>query len=106
LHRRIDASRLPSPRYVISVNFSDHPKRYWIVVEDEASLCLSDPRFDVDLTLRSDRSTLYRTYLGHQTLSDASRAGHLDLIGSKVAVRNFMQAFQPSPVAEIVAEET
>jgi DNA-binding HxlR family transcriptional regulator len=106
LHRRLDASRLPSPRYIIYVNFSDHPKRYWIVVEDEASICLTDPRFDVDLTLRSDRASLYRTYLGHQTLSDASRAGHLDLIGSKGAIRNFIQAFQPSPVAAIVAEET
>ena len=103
LHRRLDASRLPGPRYVIHVRFTDHPKRYWIVVEDEASICLADPRFEVDLTLRSDRSTLYRTYLGHQTLSDASRAGEVDLLGSKGAIRSFMQAFQPSPVASIVA---
>ena len=34
---------------MIHVHFSDHPKRYWIVVEDEASLCLADPRFEVDL---------------------------------------------------------
>jgi DNA-binding HxlR family transcriptional regulator len=106
LHRRLDASRLPGPRYIIYVHFSDHPKRYWIVVEDEASICLTDPRFEVDLTLRSDRATLYRTYLGHQTLTDASRTGHLDLIGSKAAIRNFIHAFQPSPVAAIVAEET
>jgi DNA-binding HxlR family transcriptional regulator len=103
LHRRLDASRLPGPRYVIHVRFTDHPKRYWIVVEDEASICLADPRFEVDLTLRSDRSTLYRTYLGHQTLSDASRAGEVDLLGSKGAIRSFMHAFQPSPVASIVA---
>jgi DNA-binding HxlR family transcriptional regulator len=103
LHRRLDASRLPGPRYIIYVHFSDHPKRYWIVVEDEASICLTDPRFEVDLTLRSDRATLYRTYLGHQTLTDASRAGNLDLIGSNAAVRNFIHAFRPSPIAAIVA---
>ena len=106
LHRRLDATELPDPRYVIFVNFSDHPKRYWIVVEDEPSLCLVDPRFDVDLTLRSDRSTLYRTYLGQQSLSDAFRAGDIDLVGSNAAVRSFLQAFHPSPVAAIVAEET
>lgn len=106
LHRRLDASELPDPRYVVFVDFRDHPKRYWIVVEDEPSLCLSDPGFEVDLTIRSDRSTLYRTYLGHDTLSDASRAGDVDLIGSRAAVQRFLEAFQPSPVAELVADAT
>src|SRR3954451_16131082 len=50
LHRRLDASRLPDPRFVVHVTFTDDPKRYWIVVEGDASLCLSDPGFDVDLT--------------------------------------------------------
>lgn len=106
LHRRLRPSALPGPRFVIYVHFSDVPKRYWIVVDDEASLCLSDPGFDVDLTLRSGRSALYRTYLGHQTLNDAFRQGQLSLIGSKAAVRSFIDAFQPSPVAAIVAEAT
>jgi DNA-binding HxlR family transcriptional regulator len=106
LHRRLDAGTLPGPRFVIYVHFRDDPKRYWIVVEDEASLCLTDPGFDVDLTLHSGLSTLYRTYLGHQTLSDAFREGHLDLSGSNAAIRNFIDAFQPSPVAAIVAEAT
>ncbi|MDP9333484.1 MAG: helix-turn-helix transcriptional regulator [Actinomycetota bacterium] len=104
LHRRLDARTLPGPRFVIYVHFRDEPKRYWIVVEDEASLCLSDPGFDVDLTLHSELSTLYRTYLGHQTLSDAFRLGQLDLSGSNAATKSFIDAFQPSPVAAIVAE--
>jgi DNA-binding HxlR family transcriptional regulator len=106
LHRRLDARTLPGPRFVIYVHFSDDPNRYWIVVEDEASLCLTDPGFAVDLTLRSELSTLYRTYLGHQTLGDAFRQGQLDLSGSNAAIRNFIDAFQPSPVAAIVAEAT
>jgi hypothetical protein len=88
------------------VHFSDDPNRYWIVVEDEASLCLTDPGFDVDLTLRSELSTLYRTYLGHQTLGDTFRGGRLDLSGSRAAVRSFLDAFQPSPVAAIVGAAT
>lgn len=104
LHRRLNAATLPGPRFVIYVHFRDDPKRYWIVVEDEASLCLSDPGFEVDLTLHSKLSTLYRTYLGHQTLTDALREGLLDLDGSRAATRKFIDAFQPSPVADIVAE--
>jgi DNA-binding HxlR family transcriptional regulator len=106
LHRRLDPGALRGPRFVIYVHFSDDPKRYWIVVEHEASLCLTDPGFDVDLTLRSELSTLYRTYLGHQTLSDAFRAGQLELTGSSAAIRSFIDAFQPSPVAAIVAAAT
>jgi DNA-binding HxlR family transcriptional regulator len=106
LHRRLDALAFPGPRFVIYVHFRDDPKRYWIVVEDEASLCLTDPGFDVDLTLHSALSTLYRTYLGHQTLSDAFRLGQLELSGSNAAIRNFIDAFRSSPVAAIVAEAT
>lgn len=43
LHRRLDPSKLPRPTFTIFVNFTDHPKRYWIVVDEEASLCLADP---------------------------------------------------------------
>jgi DNA-binding HxlR family transcriptional regulator len=103
LHRRLDATTLAPPRFVAHVSFRDDPKRYWIVVEHEASLCLSDPGFEVDVTLQSDRSTLYRTYLGQQTLRTAFGDGQLELLGSNDAVRRFLDAFQQSPVGELVA---
>jgi DNA-binding HxlR family transcriptional regulator len=105
LHRRLDATRLPSPRFTILVSFTDHPRKYWIVVEDDASLCLADPRFEVDVTLRTDRTALYRTYLGHVPLPQACRSGKIELTGTKKSVRLFTDAFQPSPVATIVAAE-
>jgi DNA-binding HxlR family transcriptional regulator len=106
LHRRLDPTKLPRPRFTISVNFTDHPKWYWIVVDHDASLCLADPRFEVDLAVRTDRSTLYRTYLGHVPLADAHRTGRIELQGSKESIRSFIDAFQSSPVASIVAAAT
>ncbi|MDQ1510903.1 MAG: hypothetical protein QOG50_2747 [Actinomycetota bacterium] len=106
LHRRLDARALPGPRFVIHVHFRDDPKRYWIVVEDEASLCLTDPGFEVDITIHAELSTLYRTYLGHQTLGEAFGDGQLDLSGSNAATRSFIDAFQSSPVAAIVSAAT
>jgi DNA-binding HxlR family transcriptional regulator len=106
LHRRLDAGTFPDPRFVIYVHFPDDPKRYWIVVEDDVSLCLHDPGFDVNLTVHSKVSTLYRTYLGHQTLREAFHDGQLDLSGSNAATRTFIDAFQQSPVGAIVAEAT
>ena len=106
LHRRLDPSKLPGPRFTISVNFSDHPKWYWIVVDHSASLCVADPRFEVDVAVRTDRSTLYRAYLGKVPLAEAHSTGRVELTGSKTSVRTFIGAFQQSPVASIVAAET
>lgn len=82
-----------------------YPKRYWIVVDPDASLCLADPRFDIDVAVRTDRSTLYRVYLGHVPLAEAHRTGRIELTGPKSSVRSFLHAFQQSPVALIVAAE-
>jgi DNA-binding HxlR family transcriptional regulator len=106
LHRRLDPGALPDRRFTVFVAFTDHPKRYWIVVDGSASLCLADPRFDVDVTLRTDRSSLYRTYLGHVPIAAAHRAGTIQLTGNRASVRAFVAAFQQSPVAAIVAEES
>lgn len=103
LHRRLDTTNLPRPRFIVFVPFTDHPRRYWIVVEDEASICLADPGFDVDVILRTDRQALYRAYLGRNSLNDAQRCGEIDVAGSKQAVRALFDAFQQSPVAQIVA---
>ena len=105
LHRQMDPTNVPGPRFTVYVPFSDHPKRYWIVVEDTASLCLADPGFEVDVTVRTDRASLYETYLGRRSLSEAQRVGSLSLDGSQVAVSAFFEAFGQSPVAAIVHEE-
>jgi DNA-binding HxlR family transcriptional regulator len=106
LHRRMDTTQIPRDRFTVFVRFTDHPKRYWIVVEDEASLCLADPGFDVDVSLESDRTALYRTYLGHLSLAQAQRSGVVELSGNRESVRAFLDSFRQSPVGEIVAAES
>ncbi len=106
LHRRMDPTNIPGPRFVVYVPLTDHPNRYWIVVEQEASLCLADPGFEIDVTLRTDRTALYRTYLGHASLTDAQRDGAIDVEGSRASVRAFFEAFRQSPVATIVSAES
>ena len=103
LHRRLDPTDLPKPRFTVYVPFTDHPNRYWIVVEQEPSLCLVDPGFDVDVTLNTDLRSLYRTYLGQQSLMTAQRSGEVEISGSRPAVRSFFAAFHQSPVAGLVA---
>jgi DNA-binding HxlR family transcriptional regulator len=103
LHRQLDPTQLPRPRFTVHVHFTDHPKHYWIVAEEEASLCLTDPGFDIDVTLHTQLADLYRTYLGHTSLAEAQRRHVADLDGSRNAVRAFFEAFRQSPVASIVS---
>ena len=49
---------------------------------------------------------MYRVYLGQVPLADAHRAGRIELAGTTASVRKFIDAFQPSPVASIVATES
>jgi DNA-binding HxlR family transcriptional regulator len=105
LHRQLDANRIENSRFIVYVSFTDHRKKYWIVVENDASLCLADPGFDVDVTMRADRAGLYQTYLGRTTLAEAVRNGIVDLDGSRAAVSAFLRAFGQSPVASIVEAE-
>ena len=103
MHRRLDPANLPKPRFIAYVTFNNHRNRYWIVVEQEPSLCLVDPGFDVDVTVTTDLRSLYRTYLGHQSLAAAQRSGEVQVAGSRAAVRAFFAAFHQSPVAGLVA---
>jgi DNA-binding HxlR family transcriptional regulator len=104
LHRRLDATAVAAPRFTVFVHLTDHPKRYWIVVEGavDVSICRSDPGFPVDVAVHADRATLYRAYLGQTSLPEAQRAGAAEVVGSTSSVRQFHAAFQPSPVADLV----
>ena len=100
LHRQLDTTDLPalgspstcrSPTTRVATGSSS---------KSEASICLVDPGFDVDVTLRTDRAALYRTYLGRTSLADAQRRGEVEMTGSQQAVRAFFNAFRQSPVAD------
>jgi hypothetical protein len=74
-----------------------------VIERDDASVCLTDPGFDVDVTIRSDIESLYRIWLGQVLVSDALRSGQIAFDGPTPIVRRLPQALQLSPIAEAVA---
>jgi DNA-binding HxlR family transcriptional regulator len=105
MHRRIDRACLPARRVVIEFEFSDTPKRYWLVVEPgDVSVCLSHPGFETDVLVSSDLSTMYRVWLGREELYDALRDETVRLSGTPEMVRSFPRWLQLSPVAQYVRE--
>jgi DNA-binding HxlR family transcriptional regulator len=102
MHGRIDTSSL-SRRAVIQVEIADRRRKYWLVLEPgDASVCYTDPGFDIDAVLAADLATLYRMWEGEIELLDAVRAGDIDLTGARWIVRGLPDWLRLSPVAPIV----
>jgi DNA-binding HxlR family transcriptional regulator len=102
MHDRIDTSSL-SRRAVIQVEIADRPRKYWLVLEPgDASICYTDPGFDIDAVLAADLASLYRMWVGEIELLDAVRAGLIDLTGTRWVVRGLPSWLRLSPVAPSV----
>ena len=101
-HGRIDTTEVDR-RAVVQVEVADRRKFYWLLVEpDDASVCYTDPGYEIDAVLRSDLATLYRMWEGEIDLLDAIRAGDIELTGSRWIVSGLPRWLQLSQVAPIV----
>lgn len=107
MHTRLDTSSLPADRrFVLQLRFTDDPRPFWLVVESGVpSVCLTDPGFEVDVTVSSDLSSLYQVWLGRLPLSDATRSGRVAFEGPSALTRRMSRVLQLSPIAEVVAAE-
>lgn len=104
MKRRVHRSRLPRRRIVVQFDFKGpRAGRYWLLLErTDVSVCLQDPRLDLDLRVLADIEAFYRVWLGRLTLDDALRAGVVALTGERGAVRGFREWFSWSPMAKAV----
>jgi len=104
MHTRIDTSALPDRRTVLHLRFSDDKRRFWLVIESGTpSVCLTDPGFDVDVTIASDVGSLYEIWLGRLPIKEATRSGRISFDGPVALTRHMPQVLKLSPVAGIVA---
>jgi DNA-binding HxlR family transcriptional regulator len=103
MHRRLDTSSFPGKRHVIQIRFTDDRRLFWIVIEQGVpSVCMSDPGFDVDVSMTSDVSSLYQVWLGRLSVSDAIRTGRMIFEGPSALVRRMPSVLLLSPVAPMV----
>ena len=104
ISRHLARDRLPQRRVVVGFEvLGRSTRRYWLVVEaDDVSICRHDPGFPTDVAFRCDAETLYRVYLGDLSLSQAQRAGRLELSGDAATVRQAPAWFAWSTFAPAV----
>ena len=104
MRRRVCFDHLARRRVVLQFEFRGAPRRYyWLVIEaTDASVCLQHPGFDVDVIIRADIAAFYRVWLGRCPLSEALKAGQVQLDGTPGDLRAFPQWFAWSPMADKV----
>jgi DNA-binding HxlR family transcriptional regulator len=101
-HGRIDTADVDR-RATVQIEITDRRRMFWLVIEpDDASVCYTDPGYEVDAVLRSDLATLYRFWEGEIDLLDAVRSGDVELSGSRWVVSGLPRWLMLSPVAPIV----
>jgi DNA-binding HxlR family transcriptional regulator len=99
----VKTDALPARRTVIHFAFRGAPEklRYFWLVLPEADLCLSDPGFGVDITVRSDPKTLTAVWMGDLGVAAALSAQSIELEGPRTLVRSFPKWFGLHPFAAI-----
>lgn len=108
MRRRVRFDQLPRARMVLQFDFrfprrGPWRSRYWLVLRpEEASVCLKDPGFGIDLVVAADIVAFYRVWLGRSTLAEALRRGEVRLDGAPADVRSFPRWFALSPMAGAV----
>jgi len=110
LRRRVRVEKLPEPRVVIRFEFRAQRARsywhqgqqsFWLILERPVvDLCLSDPGFEVDLTVSTDLPELTRVYLGHISLTQALRQGSVEVLGRRELRSGFRNWIGISPFAQ------
>ncbi len=103
---RLNTTALPARRVVIQFDFRTGPKRlFWFVIEDsQASVCLTDPGFDIDLAVSADLSAFYQVWLGRISLASALSSGDVVIEGLPSLEREFGGWFLCSPMSGFVEQ--
>lgn len=105
IHRNIDADRLPAHRVVVHFHLrgsSEKKSRFWLVLDaGTADLCLTDPGYDVDVSVEGHIRTMVDYWLGNIEFADAVRQEALTVQGPTRLVREVPRWFTRSHFASV-----
>lgn len=105
IRRSVVLDEMPVDRAVVHFRFQNAREklRYWwlVLTRPEVDVCLTDPGFGIDLTVRSDPEILTSVYMGDIGLAAALRKREVELDGPSHMQRAFPRWFGLSSLASI-----
>jgi DNA-binding HxlR family transcriptional regulator len=106
MQNRLKTDALPRERVTVAFDFQVGRKGlFWFVInEGGASVCLTDPGFDIGLVVTADLSAFYQVWLGRMTLRKAVRDRLIRIEGAPSLERAFPNWFLWSPMATFVSD--
>ena len=105
VRRGVDKHALPTRRRTV-IHFDlaeveDGKGRWWLVFDrGDVDLCLTNPGYDIDLTVRASLRTLCEVWIGHRDVQEALRSGAVRLDGASPLVLGFADWFALSRFAK------
>jgi DNA-binding HxlR family transcriptional regulator len=109
VRRRLDLQHVPEAPTVVMFWFRDvasKRSRYWLRIErPEVELCLTNPGFDVDLTVETTLRTMVDVWMGYRKVDEAFENKAIQLAGADHLTRAFpnwllLNVFAPVPRAD------
>jgi DNA-binding HxlR family transcriptional regulator len=108
MRSRVHTEQLPQERVVVQFDFRGADQgSYWLILkEDDASVCLSDPGFDVDVLVTADLAVFFQLWLGRLSYAEALHDHRLEVDAIPSLRRAFPGWFAWSHSAAIVRAAT
>lgn len=80
---RVCHDALPEERVVVRFDFTGAKyDKFWLLLsQEDVSLCLTDPGFDLDLLVTADLSALLQVWLGRLSLAEVLQDGRVEIDG-------------------------
>jgi DNA-binding HxlR family transcriptional regulator len=104
VHRNVNAGEFPPGRAVVQFAFDDllpAEQLFWIINKPEkVDICITDPGFQIDLSVVTQLCTLTRVWLGDLPLRKAIASGAIELHGPRDLRQKFEGWFNLSPFAK------
>jgi hypothetical protein len=104
IHDRVIREHLPDQRILIQFDFyGQRRETFWLLIaDDDVSVCLTDPGYEVNVVVTADLSVFYQLWLGRLSYREAISEHGVRIDGIPAYVRAFPRWFAWSPVAPTV----
>jgi DNA-binding HxlR family transcriptional regulator len=104
MHDRVIMEHLPDQRILIQFDFyGQRRESFWLLIaDDDVSICLTNPGYEVNVVVTADLSVFYQLWLGRISYREAISEHGVRIDAAPAYVRAFHQWFSWSPVAPTV----